>query len=81
MPARSAGSRHHACMPLSRETSLRIRNLLDEGLPPFIRDSRVLMWPLLRLALGRHAKDFMEFKAHGFEMSAEEFADFYRREF
>jgi SAM-dependent methyltransferase len=66
-------------MPLSRETSLRIRNLLDEGLPPVVRDSRLLMWPLLRLALGRHAKDFMEFKAHGFEMSPEQFADFYRR--
>ena len=66
-------------MPMSRETSLRIRNVLDNGLPPVVRDSRLVMGPLLRLALGHHAKDFMEFKDQGFEMSEEEFANFYRR--
>jgi len=64
---------------MSRETSLRIRNVLDNGLPPALRDSRLVMYPLLRLALGRHARDFMDFKPSGFEMSEEEFADFYRR--
>ena len=66
-------------MRLSRETSLRIRNALDNGLPPSVRDSRLLMAPLLRLALGRHAKDFMSFRETAFDLDAEQFADFYRR--
>lgn len=66
-------------MPLSRETSLRIRNLLDDGLPAKVRDSRLLMAPLLRLALGPQAREFLDFKERAFEMSPEEFSDFYRR--
>ncbi|MFQ6172857.1 class I SAM-dependent methyltransferase [Oryzobacter sp. R7] len=66
-------------MPLSRETSLRIRNLLDDGLPPVVRDSRLLMTPLLRFALGRQYREFLDFKARGFEMTPEEFSEFYRR--
>ena len=66
-------------MPLSRETSLRIRNLLDDGLPAKVRDSRLLMAPLLRLALGPQAREFLDFKERAFEMSPDEFSDFYRR--
>lgn len=66
-------------MPISRATSLRIRNLLDDWLPAALRDSRVVMAPLLRLALGRHAREFMEFRGRAFAMTPEEFADVYRR--
>ena len=66
-------------MPLSRETSLRIRNLLDDGLPAFVRDSRLVMVPLLRFALGKQAREFVDFKQRAFEMTPEEFSDFYRR--
>ena len=66
-------------MHLSRESTLRIRKALDNGLPAVFRDSRVVMWPLLRLVLGRHARDFAEFKERAFDLSREEFASFYRR--
>lgn len=66
-------------MPLSRETSLRIRNLLDDGLPAFVRDSRLVMVPLLRFALGKQSREFIDFKQRAFEMTPEEFSDFYRR--
>ena len=66
-------------MPLSRETSLRIRNLLDDGLPAFVRDSRLVMVPLLRFALGKQAREFLDFKQRAFDMTPEEFSDFYRR--
>ena len=66
-------------MPLSRETSLRIRNLLDDGLPAFVRDSRLVMVPLLRFALGKQAREFVDFKQRAFDMTPEEFSDFYRR--
>ena len=66
-------------MPLSRETSLRIRNLLDDGLPAFVRDSRLVMVPLLRFALGKQAREFIDFKQRAFDMTPEEFSDFYRR--
>lgn len=79
MATTTAPPRHHAGMNLSRETSLRIRNALDNGLPAAVRDSRLVMMPLMRLALGRHARDFAEFKERAFDLSREEFADFYRR--
>lgn len=66
-------------MPIPRSASLRIRNLLDNWLPASLRDSRVVMTPLLRVALGPHADEFMAFKNGAFEMSPEEFADVYRR--
>ena len=66
-------------MPLSRETSLRIRNLLDDGLPAFVRDSRLVMVPLLRFALGKQSREFIDFKQRAFDMTPEEFSDFYRR--
>lgn len=66
-------------MSMSRETSLRIRNLLDNSLPAAIRDNRLLMFPLLRLALGPQAREFLDFKEGAFAMGPEEFSDFYRR--
>ncbi|MFW5470902.1 class I SAM-dependent methyltransferase [Knoellia sp. CPCC 206435] len=66
-------------MPIPRSVSLHIRNLLDNWLPASMRDSKIVMAPLLRLALGRHAREFMVFKSGAFEMSAEAFADVYRR--
>ena len=66
-------------MAVSRATALRIRNFLDNWLPPAIRDSRWLMYPLLRLALGPTWAEYARFKPVGFSLSTEEFADTYRR--
>jgi SAM-dependent methyltransferase len=62
---------------LSRERALRIRWILDNVLPPLVRDSRWLMLPLMRLVFGARYRTFAEFKAHGFAMSAQEFSRTY----
>ena len=64
-------------MALSREATLRIRNFLDNWLPPVLRDSRVLMFPLLRLGLGRKFRVFADFKEVGFGLSATQFSAVY----
>lgn len=65
-------------MTLSRETTLRIRNFLDNWLPPVIRDSRFLMIPLLRLALGPKFRIFAQFKESGFQLTPEQFSGVYQ---
>lgn len=65
-------------MTLTRETTLRIRNLLDNWLPPVIRDSRFVMIPLLRLALGRKFRVFAQFKESGFQLTPEQFSGVYQ---
>jgi hypothetical protein len=47
-----------------------VRNFLDNWLPPAVRDSRWLMAPLLRAALGREWRTFAECKARGFALDA-----------
>jgi SAM-dependent methyltransferase len=64
-------------MALSRELALRIRNFLDNWLPPVMRDSRLLMYPPLRFAFGKRFRIFADFKTRGFSMSPAEFADVY----
>ena len=66
-------------MPIPRSVSLQIRNVLDNWLPAVVRDNRIVMTPLLRVALGRHAAEFMAFKKTAFAMSPDEFAGVYRR--
>jgi SAM-dependent methyltransferase len=61
----------------SRTTALRVRNLLDNWVPPALRDSRWFMAPLLRVALGREWRTFAEFKPRGFALTAEEFSGVY----
>lgn len=64
-------------MALSREQALRIRNVLDNWLPPVVRDSRLVMHPLLRLAFGKRFRVFADFKPSGFAMSAAAFSEVY----
>ena len=66
-------------MAISRTTSLRIRNFLDDWVPAKVRDSQLLMAPLLRLVLGSHRREFMAFKESAFALTPGQFADVYRR--
>lgn len=66
-------------MAMARETALRIRRFLDNWLPPVLRDSRLVMYPLMFAAFRGNLRDFADFKQHGFAMSAEAFADVYRK--
>lgn len=64
-------------MALSREQALRVRNALDNGLPPRIRDSRLVMYPLLRFVFGSRFRVIADFKERGFAMTPAEFAHVY----
>lgn len=64
-------------MILSRDSSLIINRVLDQLLPPVLRDSWWFMRVPMRLVLGRHARTFSTFKDRAFSMSPVEFGQVY----
>jgi ubiquinone/menaquinone biosynthesis C-methylase UbiE len=65
-------------MKLSRDTALKIHTLLDQWVPPYLRDARWFMrWPL-RMAFGRHADVYLDFKKTAYALTDEEFRATYR---
>ncbi|MFM7734864.1 MAG: class I SAM-dependent methyltransferase [Alphaproteobacteria bacterium] len=64
-------------MPISRRTALAFHYLLDECVPPVLRDRRWFMWVPFRLLFGRNADVFMTFKDRAHRMSEEEFRRVY----
>lgn len=64
-------------MPLSRNTTLILHFLLDECLPPIVRDSRWFMWLPFRLLFGKQAEIFMTFKDRAHLLSAADFRQIY----
>ncbi|MEM6928230.1 MAG: hypothetical protein AAF602_14955, partial [Myxococcota bacterium] len=64
-------------MRLSRSVSLWIHWVLDQLLPPALRDHPWLMGPAFRLLFGRHAETFATFKARAPRMSDDEIRDVY----
>lgn len=63
-------------MKLGRRTVNAVRYVLENLLPPALRDSR-LFRPLMYLAWGRDAPRFIAFRDRVRSMSAEEYASFY----
>lgn len=64
---------------MKREYTNIIRFILDELIPPLIRDSRFFMKPLYMLAYGkRNVESLMNFKSIAYSMSSAQYADFYR---
>jgi ubiquinone/menaquinone biosynthesis C-methylase UbiE len=63
---------------MKRETVNRIRYLLEEWLPPGLRDSAPMRW-MFRAYWGRFIDDLERFRANIHHVSAEEYADIYRR--
>jgi len=66
-------------MTVSRRTSLRVQWILDQLVPPVVRDSRWFMYLPMRLVLHEHVHDFMAFKERAFVMTEHEFSDLYRK--
>jgi ubiquinone/menaquinone biosynthesis C-methylase UbiE len=51
---------------------------MDELIPPFIRDSKVFMYPFYLFAYrGKNIKEVMQFKTKVYTYSSEEYSDFY----
>lgn len=66
-------------MKISRNAALAIHFLLDECLPPILRDSRWFMWLPFRLLFGPQAAAFATFKDRAHLLSAEEFRRVYEQ--
>jgi SAM-dependent methyltransferase len=64
-------------MKLNRDFTLKIHFILDQLLPPIIRDSRLLMYPVFRLFFGKKADVFLNFKSNGSILSKEDFESVY----
>lgn len=64
-------------MKLSRNTALYFHTILDQWVPPFIRDCRFVMAIPMRMMFGRHAKNYMDFQQTAFQLSEEEFRQVY----
>ncbi|MFO0559095.1 MAG: class I SAM-dependent methyltransferase [Polyangiales bacterium] len=66
-------------MKIPRSITYRIRQLLDEWVPPAIRDRRIFTWLPARLLFGPEVDLFLDFKRRALNLSDEEFAEVYRR--
>ena len=63
---------------MKRESVNFIRYLLEEWVPPVLRDSSPMRW-LFRLYWGRFIDDLEAFRANIHHVTAEQYADIYRR--
>jgi len=66
-------------MKVPRTLQISLVWLLNNSLPPMLRDSRLLMAPLMRIVFGEHAPMLMEFKQRAMSMTQAEYVDFYRQ--
>jgi SAM-dependent methyltransferase len=63
---------------LSRNHTLKISYLLDQCIPPVIRDSKWFMSPLFWIVFGKNAKAFAEFKKKAPSLSEKGYAGVYK---
>lgn len=63
---------------MKREWTNKIRFVLDELVPPIMRDSKWFMWPFFVMAYGTFSvSKYMSFKSCAYSMTDEEYAKFY----
>lgn len=63
---------------MNRKLTNTIRFVMDELIPPFIRDSKIFMYPFFYLAYrGRNIKEMMEFKTNVYTYNTEQYAHLY----
>jgi ubiquinone/menaquinone biosynthesis C-methylase UbiE len=63
---------------MNRRLTNAIRFVMDELIPPFIRDSKAFMYPFYLFAYrGKNIKEVMQFKTKVYTYSPEEYTDFY----
>lgn len=63
---------------LSRDVSLKIHYILDQWVPPFVRDCRLLMSFPLWLLFKHRYKSYLDFKDKAFHLTEDEFRGYYR---
>ena len=65
-------------MKLSRNITNKVNWVLDYVLPPFARDSRLIMYPLFAILFGKKAKLFLDFKDQAWKFNARQMSDYYK---
>jgi ubiquinone/menaquinone biosynthesis C-methylase UbiE len=65
-------------MKLSRNFTNKFNWILDNLIPPFVRNSRLIMTPLFRLLFGKKAKLFMDFKENAWQFDTEQMTNYYK---
>ncbi len=63
---------------MSRDTALRFHYILDQLVPPIIRDCRPIMAIPMWLMFRHRYKLYMDFKEKAFSLTEEEFRDYYK---
>jgi ubiquinone/menaquinone biosynthesis C-methylase UbiE len=64
-------------MKISRNLALKAHFILDECIPPIIRDQKWFIWASFKILFKSKAKFFLEFKDKAIHLSQEEFAAVY----
>jgi ubiquinone/menaquinone biosynthesis C-methylase UbiE len=64
-------------MKLRRNLTNKLHAIIDNLLPPFVRDSKVLMYPIFWLLFKDKSKIFIDFKDKKFPISESEFGTLY----
>ncbi len=64
-------------MKLSRDITSKINRLIDQMLPPFLRDSYWFMYPFVWLIFKEKTKYFLTFKDRAPYLTEEEFTEYY----
>lgn len=63
---------------MNRRITNTIRFVMDELIPPFVRDSKIFMYPFYLFAYrGRNIREVMQFKSKVYAYSPEQYASFY----
>jgi SAM-dependent methyltransferase len=63
---------------MNRKLTNTIRFVMDELIPPFIRDSKIFMYPFFYLAYrGKNVKEMMNFKSRVYNYTPEKYAHLY----
>lgn len=65
-------------MNLSRNFTNKFNWILDNLIPPFIRDSRLIMTPLFRFLFGKKTNLFMDFKENAWQFDVEQMTNYYK---
>jgi len=66
-------------MKFSRKTSIILNNIINNLLPPFLRDSRLFMKTFFLLLFKDKAELFLTFREKAFTLTEEEYIDYYKK--
>tara|TARA_R110002096_G_scaffold435957_1_gene664548 strand:+ start:899 stop:1609 length:711 start_codon:yes stop_codon:yes gene_type:complete len=64
-------------MKLSRDFTNKINWILDNLIPPSVRDSKLIMAPLFKMLFGKKAKLFLDFKENAWQFDADQMSNYY----